>query len=67
MLEAKKQQLLASLEQIRVRVSQLSQELAQRQAQEQQIIGAIMLCDELMAEQNSDNSEQPKSPGMAGV
>lgn len=53
MLEAKKQQLLASLEQIRVRVSQLSQELAQRQAQEQQIIGAIMLCDELMAEQQA--------------
>ena len=50
MLEAKKQQLLASLEQIRVRVSQLSQELAQRQAQEQQVIGALIVVDELIEE-----------------
>lgn len=58
MLEAKKQQLLASLEQIRVRISQLSQELAQRQAQEQQVIGALVVVDELMAEKNTaDNSE----------
>jgi hypothetical protein len=60
MFEAKKQQLLASLEQIRVRIGQISQELARLQAQEQQVIGALMLCDELMAEQgvvNSENSE----------
>lgn len=60
MLEAKKQQLLASLEQIRVRIGQLSQELAQRQAQEQQVIGALIVVDELIEEvrvtSNSDES-----------
>lgn len=54
-LPEKKQQLLASLEQIRIRLQQLQTELAQRQAQEQQCLGALMLLDELMVE--SDKAE----------
>lgn len=50
-LRDKKQQLLASLEQIRIRLQQLQTELTQRQAQEQQCLGALMLLDELMVEQ----------------
>ena len=57
MLEAKKQQLLASLEQIRMRCLQLEQELTQRRAQEQQMIGAIILCDELLG---AEKGEQAK-------
>lgn len=60
-LEAKKQNLLATLGNVRERIGQLNQELAQRQAQENQVLGALMLCDELMAE-NSENSEQQKAP-----
>ena len=62
MLEAKKQQLLASLEQIRVRVSQLSQELAQRQAQEQQVIGALIVVDELMEEVKATGNSENTLP-----
>lgn len=49
-LQDKKQQLLASLEQLRIRIQQLQAELGQRQAQEQQALGALMLIDELQAE-----------------
>lgn len=48
-LQNKKQQLLTSLEQIRARLRQLQEEMVQRQAQEQQVIGALMLLDELLA------------------
>ena len=50
-LQDKKQQLLASLEQLRIRQQQLQTELTQREAQEQQTIGALMLLEELMQEE----------------
>jgi len=53
-LQDKQQQLLASLEQIRIRLQQLQTELAQRQAQEQQTLGALMLIDELQAGPDRD-------------
>lgn len=49
-LQNKKQQLLTSLEQIRTRQRQLQEELNQRQAQEQQVIGALMLIDDLLTD-----------------
>ena len=55
-LQAKKRQLIDSLVQIRARVSQLEEELAHRRTQEQQTIGAVMLCDELIAESASTGS-----------
>lgn len=47
-LEDKKRELLTSLEQLRIRIQQLQTELAQRQAHEQQHLGALMLIDELL-------------------
>lgn len=58
-LQAKKDNLLASLGQVRERIGQLNQELQQRLAQEQQVLGAIMLCDELIAEQKPTSETQP--------
>jgi len=52
-LQDKKQQILAGLEQIRIRLQQLQAELAARQAQEQQALGALMLIDELQAEEEA--------------
>lgn len=49
-LQAKKQNLLATLGNVRERLAQLNQELQQRAAQEQQVLGALMLCDELISE-----------------
>lgn len=52
-LQDKKQQILTGLEQIRIRIQQLQTELAARQAQEQQTLGALMLIDELQAEEKA--------------
>ncbi len=48
--QERKDQLLANLEQIRIRLQQLRSERKARKAQEQQVLGALMLIDELMAE-----------------
>jgi hypothetical protein len=49
-LQERKQRILASLEQIRIRLQQLRAELEAREDQEQQALGALMLIDELMVE-----------------
>lgn len=54
-LQAKKQNLLTTLGNVRERIGQLNQELQQRLAMEQQILGAVMLCDELVAEAAAPN------------
>lgn len=61
-LQGKKERLLVSLEQIRIRLQQLQTELGQRQAQEQQVLGAIMLVDELMAEETAEAEREAKPP-----
>lgn len=60
-LQGKKERLLVSLEQIRIRLQQLQTELGQRQAQEQQVLGAIMLVDELMAEETAEAEREAKA------
>jgi hypothetical protein len=57
-LQDKKQQILAGLEQIRIRLQQLQAELAARQAQEQQALGALMLIDELQAEATQEGPDR---------
>lgn len=47
----KRNELLQGLEQVRSRVRQLEAELEQCQTQEQRMIGAIMLCEEGLAEE----------------
>ena len=49
-LQERKQRILASLDQIRIRLQQLRAELEAREDQEQQTLGALMLIDELMVE-----------------
>lgn len=61
-LQAKKQNLLTTLGNVRERIGQLNQELQQRAAQEQQIMGALMLCDELISEAVD---EQQKAPAIS--
>lgn len=61
-LEGKKQTILASLEQLRIRIQQLQAELAQRQMQEQQVIGALMLVDELLASEEGARVQPDPEP-----
>lgn len=57
-LQDKKKELLDTLTNVRQRLAQLNQELQQRAAQEQQVLGALMLCDELL---NSEPIKEPAS------
>jgi hypothetical protein len=52
-LQRRQEVLLETLDKIRQRLAQLSQELDQRQRQEQQTLGALVLLDELIAEANA--------------
>ena len=52
-LPGKKQRILVNLEQIRIRLQQLRDELEARENQEQQALGALMLIDELQAEEKA--------------
>lgn len=59
-LEAKKQNLLTTLGNVRERLAQLNQELQERLAHEQQVLGALMLCDELISEA-ADGAKQDEA------
>lgn len=65
-LEAKKQNLLSNLEQLRTRIAQLNQELQQRAAQEQQTLGALMIIEELAAEVAGDGQQKTLSDDAQG-
>lgn len=60
-LQVKREQLLAALEQTQVRIKQLQGELRQRQAEEQQIVGALMLCAELLAAQDGGEDDHQRA------
>lgn len=61
----KRNELLHGLEQVRSRVRQLEAELEQCQAQEQRLVGAIMLCEEGLAAQAKEDQakEDEEEPG----